>query len=166
MTGITRALSRSACDAVFDAVERARSYRATVCFDVNYRLKLWDPAQAVPVLRALAAQADILLAGVNEARLVLGGLEDAPAGELARAGESGDKLYCTRHRADRPAKVPGDERDDLICKDAGQFGMAEQFGESGPERCCPDVASRRLSAGASWAPCRANSAAYAWSHRP
>ncbi len=55
VTGITPALSQSACHAVFDAVERARSYRAIVCLDVNYRSKLWDPGQAVPVLRALAA---------------------------------------------------------------------------------------------------------------
>jgi 2-dehydro-3-deoxygluconokinase len=81
VTGITPALSRSACD----AVERARSYGAIVCFDVNYRSKLWDPGRALPVLRALAAQVHILLAGVDEARLVLGGLEDAPASELARA---------------------------------------------------------------------------------
>ncbi len=85
VTGITPALSRSARDAVFDAVERAHTFGSTVCFDVNYRSKLWDPAQAVPVLRALAARADILLAGVDEARLMLGRLEDAPAGELARA---------------------------------------------------------------------------------
>ena len=85
VTGITAALSRSARDAVFDAVERARNFGATVCFDVNYRSKLWDPPQAVPVLRALAGLADILLAGVDEARLMLGRLEDVPAGELARA---------------------------------------------------------------------------------
>ncbi len=55
-----------------------------------------------------------------------GGLDHVELVQDARhVGESGDKLYCTRHRADRPAKVPGDERDDLICKDAGQFGMAE-----------------------------------------
>ncbi len=85
VTGITPALSQSACHAVFDAVERARSYGAIVCFDVNYRSKLWDPGQAVPVLRALAARAHIVLAGVDEARLLLDGLEDASAGELARA---------------------------------------------------------------------------------
>ncbi len=85
VTGITAALSRSARDAVFDAVERTRDFGATVCFDVNYRSKLWDPAQAVPVLRALAARADILLASVDEARLILGSREDVPAGELARA---------------------------------------------------------------------------------
>jgi 2-dehydro-3-deoxygluconokinase len=39
---------------------------------VNYRAKLWEPAAAGPVLRALAARADILMAGPDEARLLLG----------------------------------------------------------------------------------------------
>jgi 2-dehydro-3-deoxygluconokinase len=85
ITGITPALSASARDTVFDAVERARRFGTTVCFDVNYRAKLWKPAQARPVLRTLAAQADILLAGVDEARLVLGIRGSARAGDLARA---------------------------------------------------------------------------------
>ena len=85
VTGITPALSESARDAVFDAVERARGFGITVCFDTNYRAKLWEPGRAGPVLRALAAQADIILAGVAEARLLLGGLEASPPGELARA---------------------------------------------------------------------------------
>ena len=43
------------------------------------------PPQARPVLRILAAQADILLAGANEARLVFGAPGSAPADDLARA---------------------------------------------------------------------------------
>jgi len=85
VTGITPALSQSARDAVFDAVERARGFGITISFDVNYRAKLWTPASARPVLRALASRADIVLAGVGEARLLLGGLDAARASELARA---------------------------------------------------------------------------------
>jgi 2-dehydro-3-deoxygluconokinase len=72
LTGITPALSESARRAVFDATERARALGLTICFDVNYRAKLWEPAMARPVLRALAERSDILMAGPDEARLLLG----------------------------------------------------------------------------------------------
>jgi 2-dehydro-3-deoxygluconokinase len=72
LTGITPALSESARHAVFDATERARALGLTICFDVNYRAKLWTQAAARPVLRALAERADILMAGTGEARLLLG----------------------------------------------------------------------------------------------
>jgi 2-dehydro-3-deoxygluconokinase len=72
VTGITAALSESARQAVFSAVERARTLGVTVSLDVNYRPKLWEPAAAAPVLRALAERADILMAGPDEARLLLG----------------------------------------------------------------------------------------------
>ncbi len=72
VTGITPALSASARQAVFDAAERARGLGVTICLDVNYRARLWEPAAAGPVLRALAARADILMAGPGEARLLLG----------------------------------------------------------------------------------------------
>jgi 2-dehydro-3-deoxygluconokinase len=72
VTGITPALSESARQAVFDAAERARGLGVTICLDVNYRAKLWEPAAARPVLRALAARADILMASTGEARLLLG----------------------------------------------------------------------------------------------
>lgn len=72
VTGITPALSRSAHDAVFRAVERARAAGVPVSVDVNYRRKLWSPEEARPVLRRLVALADAVFAGVEEARLVLG----------------------------------------------------------------------------------------------
>lgn len=72
LTGITPALSESARRAVFDAIERARVLGLAISFDVNYRAKLWEPAIARPVLRALAERSDILMAGPDEARLLLG----------------------------------------------------------------------------------------------
>ncbi|MBV8201288.1 MAG: sugar kinase [Acidobacteria bacterium] len=72
VTGITAALSDSARRAVFSAAGRARELGVTVSLDVNYRAKLWEPAAAAPVLRALAERADILMAGPGEARLLLG----------------------------------------------------------------------------------------------
>jgi 2-dehydro-3-deoxygluconokinase len=83
VTGITPALSASAADTVFTAIELARAAGTVVSVDVNYRAKLWSPAAAAPVLHRLVAGADIVFAGPEEARLVLG--PDAPTSDVELA---------------------------------------------------------------------------------
>jgi 2-dehydro-3-deoxygluconokinase len=82
VTGITPALSDTARAAVFHAVEVARAAGVAVSVDVNYRSKLWSPADAAPVLRDLVARADIVFAGPDEADLVA----EASLGALAALG--------------------------------------------------------------------------------
>ena len=77
VTGITPALSESACATVRHAVEVASGAGVPVSLDVNYRSKLWSASAARPVLRDLARRVDILFAGVDEAQLLL----DEPAAE-------------------------------------------------------------------------------------
>ncbi|UWE11281.1 sugar kinase [Actinacidiphila bryophytorum] len=84
VTGVTTALSASACDTVFCAVDRARAAGVPVSVDVNYRSKLWSPEAAGPTLRRLAALADVVFAGVEEAQLVLGADVGTTAGALAQ----------------------------------------------------------------------------------
>jgi len=81
LTGITPALSDSARATVDHAVELARSAGVPVAFDLNYRSALWPPDQAAAVCRDLAARADIVFAGDDEAELL--GLAGDPAA-LAR----------------------------------------------------------------------------------
>lgn len=71
ITGITPALSTSARAAIFSALETATSAGVLISMDVNYRARLWSPETARPVLCDLARRADILLAGPDEARLLL-----------------------------------------------------------------------------------------------
>lgn len=85
VTGITPALSDSAAQAVFTAVDRARAAGVPVSLDVNYRSKLWGPDDARPALRRLAESADLLFAGVPEALLLLGNHKGGTAVELARS---------------------------------------------------------------------------------
>ncbi|WP_033341538.1 sugar kinase [Catenuloplanes japonicus] len=85
VTGITPALSDSAASAVHEAVRRARAAGVTVSLDVNYRSRLWPPGRAAPVLRALAAQADVVFAGAEEAALALGAPSAHEPGELGAA---------------------------------------------------------------------------------
>ncbi|WP_019930401.1 sugar kinase [Nocardia sp. BMG111209] len=67
LTGITAALSPQCRDLVARLLSAPG---ATASFDVNYRPALWHPAVAGPVLLALAARADIVLAGLDEAALL------------------------------------------------------------------------------------------------
>ena len=89
LSGITPALSPSCAAAVDAAVDVARRHGVPVSFDVNFRRALWSPEQAVPVLRGLAARADILFAGTDEAALLLGEEgrpDEAAARELSGLG--------------------------------------------------------------------------------
>ncbi len=71
-TGITPALSASAREATFAAVDAARAAGAMVSFDPNHRSTLWSHDEAVGVYRDLSARADVILAGQDEADLLLG----------------------------------------------------------------------------------------------
>jgi 2-dehydro-3-deoxygluconokinase len=81
LTGITPALSDSAFATVDRAVVLAKEAGVPVSFDVNYRSALWRPEDAAAVCRDLAARADVVFAGDDEAGL-LGLTGDPP--DLAR----------------------------------------------------------------------------------
>ncbi|MGO1921233.1 MAG: sugar kinase [Agrococcus casei] len=72
VTGITAAISESARDAVAAAVAAAVEAGVLVSFDVNHRSRLWSAEAAVPVYRSIAARADIVFAGGDEAELLTG----------------------------------------------------------------------------------------------
>jgi 2-dehydro-3-deoxygluconokinase len=71
LTGITPALGEGPAAAVREALRRARAAGVPVSLDLNYRSRLWDAATAAPVFRELAAGADMLFAGDDEARIAL-----------------------------------------------------------------------------------------------
>ncbi len=67
VSGITAALSVSARAFLVAAMARARARGVTVSFDVNHRAALWSAAEAAPVLADLAARADLVFVGRDEA---------------------------------------------------------------------------------------------------
>jgi 2-dehydro-3-deoxygluconokinase len=77
-SGISLAISASACDTVLAAFEAARAGGAKVSFDSNLRLKLWPLARARAMIGAAAALADHFFPSVEDAR-ALAGIEDADA---------------------------------------------------------------------------------------
>jgi 2-dehydro-3-deoxygluconokinase len=72
LTGITPALGPGPLSAVEHAIDIAHQSGTLVSFDVNYRATLWSAEQAGPVLSRIAAAADLIFAGPEEAELLLG----------------------------------------------------------------------------------------------
>ncbi|GAA1961865.1 sugar kinase [Agromyces allii] len=73
VSGITPALSTS-CDALVDAIlDRAAAAGVPVSFDVNHRAQLWPSTDAAAGrLAALAARADLVFVGLDEAQVLWG----------------------------------------------------------------------------------------------
>jgi 2-dehydro-3-deoxygluconokinase len=104
LTGITPALGAGPAAAVREAMRRAQAAGVPVSVDLNYRSRLWDKAAAAPVFRELAAGADMLFAGDDEARIALEITDPATrpgrlAEELAALGPSQVLVKRGRHGA-------------------------------------------------------------------
>lgn len=76
VSGITPVLSDAAHEATMVAVRAARAAGVTVTFDPNVRRRLAPPERIAEVLRPIAREADVVLAGADEAAL-LAGIDDA-----------------------------------------------------------------------------------------
>lgn len=78
VSGISQAISESACDAVFHAMAAAKSAGVKVSYDTNLRLSLWPAARAAAVIHAGIAGADLAFPSFDDARS-LTGLEEPDA---------------------------------------------------------------------------------------
>ncbi|MBV8259413.1 MAG: sugar kinase [Paraburkholderia sp.] len=78
LSGISVAISDSACDAALCAVEHARANGVRVSFDTHLRLKLWPLARARAVMSVVLRLADICLPSWDDVA-VLTGLDDRDA---------------------------------------------------------------------------------------
>ncbi len=76
VSGISQAISASACDTVFAAIEAVHGYGGKVSFDSNLRLKLWPLDRARAVIRATIALSDLFLPSIEDMQQ-LSGLADA-----------------------------------------------------------------------------------------
>ena len=83
VSGVTAALEPHGAALAQRFLEHAGELGARRYLDVNYRARLWPVERAAPVLRGLAAQAEVVVCSAADARAVLG--LDAPDGELAGA---------------------------------------------------------------------------------
>jgi 2-dehydro-3-deoxygluconokinase len=72
LTGITPALSPSCGALVVAAAEEARRRGVTVSLDLNYRARLWSPAEAAVALERLLPSVDILFCARRDAEALFG----------------------------------------------------------------------------------------------
>lgn len=132
-TGITPALSTTAKEATFHAIETARSADTTVSFDLNYRRALWSVEECRSVLLELTRRADIVLATHDEARMLgIDGADDehvlaqlsalGPRTAVLKCGAEGVRAVVDGERLDMPA-VPVDVIDPVGAGDAFAAGF-------------------------------------------
>lgn len=86
-SGITQAISNSACDAVFDAITLARELGVLVSYDPNVRLKLWGQRRARAIILETIGLADFVFPSFEDARFITQREEpEAIAAELLERG--------------------------------------------------------------------------------
>lgn len=87
VSGISLALSDSACDTVFAAIARARAAGVQVSLDSNLRLGLWPLDRARAILREALRHADLFLPSMDDLRHFTG--HEDPARTLDWIREAG-----------------------------------------------------------------------------
>jgi len=70
VSGISQAISASACDTCFSAMEEARDAGVKISYDTNLRLKLWPLRRARAIIRASLGLVDWALPSIDDARLL------------------------------------------------------------------------------------------------
>ena len=72
VSGISQAISLSACDTVFTALAMAKSAGRLVSYDPNYRPTLWPIDRARAVIHETCRQADLIFPSLDDARQLTG----------------------------------------------------------------------------------------------
>jgi 2-dehydro-3-deoxygluconokinase len=78
LSGISLAISPSACDTAYAAIEVARANGVKVSFDTNLRLKLWSIDRARAVMNDVIARCDLCLPSYDDV-VAITGLSDPDA---------------------------------------------------------------------------------------
>jgi 2-dehydro-3-deoxygluconokinase len=78
LSGISLAISDSACDACYAAIDAARAAGVRVSFDTNLRLKLWSVDRARAVMSDVIGRCDICLPSYDDI-VAISGLTDPDA---------------------------------------------------------------------------------------
>ncbi len=77
VSGISQAISASACDASFAAMDHARGAGVRVSYDTNLRLKLWPLPRARAVILASLARCDYCVPSLDDAKLLFDTADEA-----------------------------------------------------------------------------------------
>lgn len=124
-SGISQAISESACDTVFAAIEIAKAAGAQFMYDCNMRPRLWPAARASAVVRATLAVSDCFLLSLEDAELLCG--LRSPEAVLDWCHRAGAPLVALKLGADGVIASDGRRRETLpgmkvACVDATGAG--------------------------------------------
>ena len=125
VSGISQAISASACDTVFAAIALARAAGCKVAYDSNLRLKLWPLDRARAIIKETIAHCDLFLPSLEDAEQFTGlGGRDAIMDWCLAAGAPAVVLKLGRDgamlgTADQRTHVPGRTVDALDATGAG-----------------------------------------------
>ncbi len=72
LSGVTPAIGAAARAATERMVAAAQAAGVRICFDVNYRERLWEPREAAAAILPIVEAADLVVCGRRDATLVLG----------------------------------------------------------------------------------------------
>ncbi len=80
ISGITPALSASAAETTLEALKAAKTAGVEVSYDLNYRSKLWSPAEARAIQEPFMQYVDLLITTEEDTKVVFG-IEGHTAGD-------------------------------------------------------------------------------------
>jgi 2-dehydro-3-deoxygluconokinase len=152
-SGISQAISASACDAVFEAFATAREAGVLTAYDTNLRLKLWPLTRARAIIHAACAMSDIVLPGLDDA-IQLTGLNSPDAivdfylGLGARVvaltlGHEGS-LVATPVRRERLVPIKVDAIDATGAGDCYDGAFLSEYIRTGDAFACVESAAATL----------------------
>ncbi|MCG2591971.1 sugar kinase [Ramlibacter sp. XY19] len=131
LSGISAAISESACDTCFAAIATARAAGVPVSFDTNLRLKLWPIDRARAVMRELIAQSDLCLPSLDDISAISGLQEPDALVDYCRG--LGARQVVLKLGADGALVDDGRRRvriDSHPCKPVDATGAGDTFGGS------------------------------------
>ncbi len=139
-SGISQAISATACEAVMAAIARARAAGTRVSYDLNFRPSLWPAAQALQVAQATLAQCELFFPSIDEVA-ALTGLSD-PHSIIAWAHGQGARMVALKLGAQGSLLSTGEGTAQLIAPHPVQALDATGAGD-----CFAGAMLARLAAG-------------------
>ncbi|MEO7335917.1 MAG: sugar kinase [Caldimonas sp.] len=129
LSGISLAISSSACDAALAAIAVARSAGVQVSFDTNLRLKLWPIEQARAVMTEVLRLCDICLPSFDDIAAISG--RDDPDPMVDWCLGLGAKVVALKFGADGAIVADGQRRHRIrphACRPVDATGAGDTFG--------------------------------------
>ncbi|MBL8805672.1 MAG: sugar kinase [Rhodospirillales bacterium] len=129
LSGISLAISDSACDAGFAAMEAARKAGVAVSFDTNLRLKLWPVARARAVIAEAIALCTVCLPSYDDVAVLFGENDEDRLADMILA--KGPKIVALKLGAKGTLLALPDRRVRIAphpCKPVDATGAGDTFG--------------------------------------